>query len=188
MDLLEALHHRRSTPSRLLRAPGPDADQLQHMLACAVRAPDHGNLVPWRFLSIQGDARARLGDLLAQRSLERNPAAGAATLEKDRLRFSYAPLIIVVVARLTCGHKVPEQEQLLSGGAVCLLLLQAADALGFSAQWLTGWAAYDPVITARLGLATDERVLGFIHVGTAAEPAPERGRPSPSSLSTELIL
>lgn len=186
MDLLEALHRRRSTPSRLLTEPGPNAEQLQQMLECAVRAPDHGRLVPWRFLSIQGPSRQRLGDLLAERSLERNPGVGAAVIEKDRQRFSHAPLIVAVIARLTPGHKVPEQEQLLSGGAVCLLLLQAADALGFGAQWLTGWAAYDPVIAERLGLGEHERVLGYIHIGTAREMVAERERPDPKSLLTDL--
>ena len=188
MELLQALHHRSSTPCRLLAEPGPTAEQLQKMLECAVRAPDHGKLVPWRFLSIQGTSRQQLGELIAQRSLERNPEAGAAIIEKDRQRFSYAPLVVAVVSRLTPGHKVPEQEQLLSGGAVCLLLLQAADALGFAAQWLTGWVAYDPVIAATLGLGENERVLGFIHMGTAREAPVERERPDPKSLLTDLRL
>ena len=188
MDLLQALQHRRSTPSRLLTEPGPDAAQLRQLLACAVRVPDHGRLAPWRFLSVQGASRHRLGELLAARSLERNPLAAEAVIEKDRQRFSHAPLIVAVIARITPGHKVPEQEQLLSGGAVCLSLLQAADALGFGAQWLTGWAAYDPVVAARLGVAEHERVLGFIHIGTAREPVAERERPDPSALLSELRL
>ena len=103
-------------------------------------------------------------------------------MDKDRQRFSHAPLVLVVVGRLTPGHKVPEQEQLLSGGAVCFALLQAAQALGFGAQWLTGWAAYDPVVTARLGLGPGETVLGFIHIGTPSEEAPERQRPDAAAL------
>jgi nitroreductase len=156
------------------------------MLECAVRVPDHGKLTPWRFLAIAGQARHSLGEFLAARSVERDPAAAAALVEKDRLRFSHAPLVLAVIARLTAGHKVPEQEQLLSGGAVCFQLLQAADALGFGAQWLTGWAAYDPAVAARLGLAGNERVLGFIHVGTAREPTPERERPDAMGLLSEL--
>ena len=158
------------------------------MLQCAVCVPDHGKLAPWRFISIQGQTRHDLGELLADRSRELNPLAGAAVIEKDRLRFSHAPLIVAVIARLTQGHKVPEQEQLLSGAAVCLQLLQSAHGLGFGAQWLTGWAAYDPVITARLGLAQNERVLGFIHIGTASEPVAERDRPDPKLLLTDLRL
>lgn len=188
MDLLQALHHRRSTPSRLLTDPGPDSGQLSRLLECAVRVPDHGKLVPWRFLRIEGEVRRQLGDFLAVRSLQRNPAAAAAVIDKDRQRFNHAPLVLTVIGRITPGHQIPEQEQLLSGGALCLALLQAADALGFGAQWLTGWAAYDEVVCARLGLVENERVLGFIHIGTAREPAPERDRPDPHSLLSELRL
>lgn len=188
MSLSESPPHRYSTPSRLLTEPGPDAVQIRELLERAVRVPDHGQLAPWRFLTIQGQVRHALGQLLAARALELNPLAATAVVEKDRRRFSHAPLVIAVIARLTAGHKVPEQEQLLSGGAVCLSLLQAADALGFGAQWLTGWAAYDPVITARLGLAENERILGFIHIGTARERPGERQRPDASLLLTDLKL
>ena len=185
MDPLSALRHRRSTPSRLLGPPGPDAAQLQALLECAVRVPDHGKLAPWRFIAIAGEARVSLGEFLAARSLERDPAAAPALVEKDRLRFCHAPLVLVVVACLTPGHKVPEQEQLLSGGALCFQLLLAADAMGFGAQWLTGWPAYDPAVAATLGLVANERVLGFIHLGSAREAVPERERPDAMALLSE---
>ena len=186
MQPLDALLHRHSIPSRLLAGPGPDADQLVRILACAVHVPDHGKLQPWRFLLIRGKARASLGELLARRSIERHPGAAEASIEKDRMRFQHAPLIIAVIARLTRGHKVPEREQLLSGGATCFSLLMAAQAEGFGAQWLTAWPAYDPVVLQRLGVGEHESVLGFIHVGTAQAPGEERERPDPASLTTEL--
>jgi nitroreductase len=186
MDPLHVLRHRRSTPSRALAEPGPDPGQLATLLACAVRVPDHGKLVPWRFLLIRGEARETLGELLATRSIERFPGAAPASVDKDRMRFRHAPLVVAVIARLTPGHKVPEQEQLLSGGAVCLSLLLAADAMGFGAQWLTGWPAYDEVVLARLGVGAQERVLGFIHIGTASLRPEERERPDPAGLTTEL--
>lgn len=182
---LSALLDRRSTPSRLLTAPGPDPLQLAAMLAAAVHVPDHGKLTPWRFLRIQGDARARLGERLVARQRQLDPQTPDAVLEKDRARFSYAPVVIGVVAALSPGHKVPEQEQLLSAGCVCFSLLQAAHALGFAAQWLTGWAAYDEVILRELGLGENERLVGFVHVGSAEEPAPERQRPDPMQRLTD---
>lgn len=184
-DALATLNDRRSVPSRLLGAPGPDDPTLWAILAAAVRVPDHGKLVPWRFIRIEGDARRRLGLLLAARQRERDPAAPDSVVDKDRERFNHAPLVLTVVARLTPDHKVPEQEQLLSAGSVCFALLQAAQACGFGAQWLTGWAAYDPEIAARLGIGADERIIGFIHVGTAREAAPERLRPDPRALLTD---
>ena len=110
----------------------------------AARVPDHGKLVPFRFLRISGDARHALGELLVTRTLQLDPHAPPAVVEKERARFSHAPLIITVIARLTANHKVPEQEQLLTAGSVCFALLQSAQAFGFGAQWLSGWAAYDP--------------------------------------------
>lgn len=180
MTFFDALQSRLSTPSRLLGEPGPDADQLDAMLRLAMHVPDHGRLTPWRFLRIAGDARHALGERLAARSRERDPSATDAVVEKDRQRFSQAPLVVAVIAQLTPDHKIPEQEQLLSGGAACFSLLLAAHALGFGAQWLTGWAAYDPAITRTLGLGEHERILGFIHIGTPRESASERARPEPA--------
>lgn len=179
---LQALDERRSTPSRQLGEPGPDEATLLRMLRSAVRVPDHGKLVPFRFLRIAGPARLALGDFLAARSRERDPDAAEPAIEKDRQRFSFAPLIVTVVAHLQPGHKVPVQEQLLSAGCVCFALLQAAQAFGFGAQWLTAWMAYDEAVATHLGLAADEHIVGFIHIGTPRLDAPERERPDPAAL------
>ena len=184
-NLLQFLDSRLSVPSRQLGEPGPDDATLLRMLQTAVRVPDHGKLVPFRLLRIQGHARHALGEALAARTLQRDPQAPAAAVEKDRARFSHAPLIITVIARLTPGHKVPEQEQLLSAGCVCFALLQSAQALGFGAQWLTGWAAYDEVIGTTLGLQPHEKVAGFIHIGTAKIAVPERERPDAGALLSD---
>lgn len=184
-DPLHVLDTRRSVPSKQLGEPGPDHATLLRMLASAVRVPDHGKLVPFRFIRLQGEARHALGDLLAARTLHLQPDAADAVVEKDRARFSQAPVIVTVVARLTPGHKVPEQEQLLTAGSVCFALLQAAQALGFGAQWLTGWLAYDAAVAATLGLSADERIAGFIHIGTPKMEAPERERPDPALLLTD---
>ena len=181
-DLLSLLQARRSVPSKQLQAPGPDDATLMRMVQAAVRVPDHGKLVPFRFLRIQGQGRLALGDILAARTLQLDPEAPHAAVEKDRARFSFAPLIVTVIARLTPGHKVPEQEQLLTAGCVCFALLQSAQALGFGAQWLTGWAAYDTEIGKVLGLSTDEKIAGFIHIGTPKLEAPERDRPDAAAL------
>ena len=184
-DPLHVLDTRRSVPSKQLGEPGPDHATLLRMLTSAVRVPDHGKLVPFRFIRLQGEARHALGDLLAARTLHLQPDAADAVVEKDRARFSHAPVIVTVVARLTPGHKVPEQEQLLTAGSVCFALLQAAQALGFGAQWLTGWMAYDDAVAATLGLSADERIAGFIHIGTPKMEAPERERPDPALLLTD---
>lgn len=182
---LACLDHRRSTPARHLSEPGPDQATLLRMLTSAVRVPDHGKRVPFRFVTLRGDARHALGERLAARSRERDPDAADAVVEKDRERFSLAPLVVTVVGRFGPDEKIPEQERLLSAGCVCFALLQAAQAMDFGATWLTGWPAYDPVVHGWLGLEADERVVGFIHIGTPTLEAPERQRPDPLALLTE---
>ena len=180
---------RRSVPARQLGEPGPDDATLLRMLRSAVRVPDHGKRVPFRFLRIRGAARGKLGEALVSRALELDPNASAAVLDKDRQRFSHAPLVLAVVAVLDPqDDKIPELERLLSAGSVCFALLQAAQALGFGATWLTGWPAYDPAVLRLLGVGADERVVGFVHIGTPAMEAPERERPDPRALLSDLSL
>lgn len=179
---LHALDARRSVPAKQLGEPGPDPDTLLRMLTSAVRVPDHGKLVPYRFLRIAGDARHSLGAFLAERAVQRDPQVSAAQLDKDRQRFSHAPLIITVIASPQPNPKVPEAEQLMTAGCVCFALLQAAQAFGFGAQWLTAWMAFDPAVHAHLGLAEGEQIGGFIHIGTPKTEVPERERPDPAAL------
>lgn len=179
---LHALDARRSVPAKQLGDPGPDPDTLLRMLTSAVRVPDHGKLVPYRFLRIAGDARHSLGAFLAERAVQRDPQVSAAQLDKDRQRFSHAPLIITVIASPRPNPKVPEAEQLMTAGCVCFALLQAAQAFGFGAQWLTAWMAFDPAVHAHLGLAEGEQIAGFIHIGTPKTAVPERERPDPVAL------
>lgn len=184
---LDALDARRSVPARQLGLPGPDDAALTRMLQSAVRVPDHGKRVPFRFIRIAGDARHALGDALAARGLERQPDAGDAAVEKDRNRFAHAPLVIAVVAVLDHDDaRIPEQERLLSAGCACFALLQAAQAMGFGAVWLTGWPAYDQDAHAMLGVHGHERIVGFIHIGTPKMEAPERERPDARALLTDL--
>lgn len=184
-DALTHLDARRSVPSRQLTTPGPDHATVLRMLRSAVRVPDHGKRLPWRFLRISGDARQTLGEALVRRTRERDPDASEAVIDKERNRFSHAPVIVAVIARLGPDEKIPESERFSSASCVCFALLQAAQALGFGAQWLTGWAAYDPEILRMLGLAAHERITGFIHIGTPKLAVPERERPDPEALLSD---
>ncbi|WP_242113048.1 nitroreductase family protein [Luteimonas aquatica] len=188
MTPLDALDARRSVPAKQLGEPGPDAPTLLRMLRSASRVPDHGKRVPFRFLRIAGDARRALGEALAARTLELDPDAADSVVEKDRQRFSHAPLVIAVIAVLDAEDgKIPEIERLLCAGSVCFALLQAAQALGFGASWLTGWPAYDARILGLLGLGAQERIAGFIHIGTPKLEAPERERPDATALLTDWV-
>lgn len=187
MNALQCITTRRSVPSRLLTAPGPDDATLRMLVDAALVVPDHGKLSPFRILRIAGAARLALGDFLADLTQRRDPAAEVAVVEKDRGRFAHAPEILAVLACITPGHKIPEQEQLLSAGAVCLNLLHGAQTLGFGAQWLTGWPAYDLEVARYLGLNSHEKIVGFVHIGTASGALPERARPTAASKMTDWL-
>jgi len=186
MPALDFLNRRLSVPSRQLGEPAPTPAQLEQLLAAAIRVPDHGKLEPFRLLLIRGEARARLGAELAAIHQRKEPDVPPTVLEKDRQRFTFAPLIVAVIARVQANHpKVPVQEQILCAGCVAYNLLLGAQALGFGAQRLTGWSAYDRDAAALFGLAEHERVVAFVHIGTPREPAPERTRPALSTLLSE---
>lgn len=183
-----ALNSRISSPSKHLGGPGPNSAQLHEILQSALHCPDHGRLRPWRFVIIRAEQGKKLGDLLLARVLQKLPEASSVRLEKEQTRFSFAPVIVTVVLNPVKNHKVPEIEQVLSGGALCMNMLHAAHQLGFGAQWLTGFAAYDPTIQHALGLSADEQILGFIHIGTKTLEPAERERPDVNSLLTEASL
>ena len=165
--------------------PGPNEDQLRLLLEAAVRAPDHGRLRPWQFLVIRGGARLRVSEILVEALKRRDPAATAAQIEKERGKPLRAPLLIVAVAKVQPNHKIPEIEQVLSAGAAAMNILNAAHALGFAVKWVTGPAAYDPSVRSALGLAPQDRIVGFLHVGTAAEKPIETERPDSSEFAVE---
>lgn len=175
--VLDFLSRRASVPSRLLAEPGPNPEQLARILGGALRVPDHGRLAPWRFLLIDRQQGAQLGQWLVGRLLERDPEATEAAQEKERGRFQRTPITVALVASPVAGHKVPVSEQLLSAGCVGMMLLLLAEAEGFGAQWLTGWPAHDAEAWRQLGLADGESIAGFFYIGTAQERAPDRPRP-----------
>ena len=179
---LSLLQQRHSAPARQLGEPAPDDATLQALLEAAIRVPDHGKLVPFRLLRLQGEAKLRCGEQLAALAIRHDPDMAEARREKERQRYTFAPLVIIVVARLDPHSKVPEIEQKLSAGCVAHNLLLGAFALGFGAQWITGWAAYDRDAAQIFGLAENEQVIGFVHIGTARIDIPDRLRPQLSDV------
>jgi nitroreductase len=174
MDALAALSTRHSIAPPFLTGPGPDEEKLAEILAAGASAPDHGRLRPWRFIVIRGQARERLGEVFAEALLKRQPDAPAPALEQERGRPLRAPVVIAVVLKLDPQHpKIPEIEQILSTGAAVENILLAAHAQGFGAKWLTGANAYDDHVKAALGLTGDDRLVGFVHLGTIEGNPPQ---------------
>jgi nitroreductase len=166
---------RRSGSAKAMGKPGPGRKQLAEILRAGARAPDHGKLVPWRFIVFEGDGRKRAGDILA--AAAKGDGERDRQVEEERGRFLRAPVVIGVISAAREQHKIPVWEQELSAGAVCQNLLVAATALGFVGQWVTEWYAYHPAVKAGLGLRPGERVAGFVYLGTAKEELEERPRP-----------
>lgn len=164
MEALDALLNRVSLAR--LQEPAPDAAQRELLFRAALRAPDHGYLRPWRFLTVEGEGREKLGELFVSAVLAKNPQAPEAAISKARGMPLRAPLMVVVIATLQAGHKVPEVEQLLSAGCAAHGILLAAHAQGLGAMWRTGEMAYDRTVAAGLGLGEQERIVGFLYLGS----------------------
>lgn len=164
---IELMLTRASCPK--LSLPAPDEAQLQLMLQCALRAPDHGRLHPWRYLGVRGDAREQLGSLFADEQQRLNPGIAADKLDKCRQMLLRAPLVVVAVCSPLDNVKVPQLEQLLSCAAGVQQLQLAANALGFHSIWRTGDMVNSQAVREALGLAVQEVIVGFVYVGTATE-------------------
>jgi len=184
-DTLELLLKRRSAKAAMLAEPGPSPQQLDTILTAAARVPDHKKLEPWRFIVFEGDARAVFGRVLLKACLaEEKETPSAARLETERTRLLRAPTVVAVVSRVTPNPAAPEWEQILSCGAACFNLCLAANALGFGTCWITEWYSYSPAVSAALRLAANERIAGFVYIGSAREGQPDRDRPQLASIVT----
>ena len=181
---LKLLQTRRSVLSTDMAEPGPSVEQIDQLLKIAVRVPDHGKMCPWRFITFEGEARSKAGDLLGDRWRELHPEHGAETVERRRNLFLRAPLVIGVVSSPNDSPKIPLWEQELSAGALCQNLLLAATAMGFGAQWITGWFSYDQGILEKFNVKPHEKIAGFIFVGTATQEQSDRARPDHTTLVT----
>ena len=175
-SLLSLLKTRRSEKPRAMTGPGPTAQELEQMLALAVRVPDHGKLHPWRFVVVEDEDRDAFAALLRQALSEEDPCATIAHHNKEDEFAHYAGTLVVLVSAAIEGHKIPVWEQQLSCGAAGMNLLLAAHALGYVAGWVTGWRAYSPCVTKAL-CGPGERIAGFIFIGHSAVELEERPRP-----------
>jgi nitroreductase len=184
IETLDLLLRRRSLTVKDMMEPGPDQTQITQILTIGARVPDHKKQIPWRFLVIQNDARAKLGKTIRSSFLKNCPSADKAIADFEENRFLRAPLIIAVISTATASNpKVPEWEMILSAGAACQNILLAANAMGFAGQWLTEWYAYDRQVLSALNIAEHERIAGFIYIGSAAKDPLERERPDISKIT-----
>jgi nitroreductase len=174
---LDLLKTRRSAPALSLLEPGPTPEELETLLSIASRVPDHGKLAPFRFIVFRGEAREKASEIIADVFVAAHHGADADQLRVERRRLALAPVVVGVVSRAGPHAKIPEWEQVMTAGAVCMNLIVAANAMGFATVWLTEWYAYDRAVLGRFGLTPQEKMAGFIHIGR--NPAPRDDRPRP---------
>ena len=180
-ETLAFLARRRSASALGLREPGPTDPELHALLTLAARVPDHGKLAPWRFIVLKGAGKRVFVERLEEIAAERPDAV---KLQAKLGKIRVPPLTVAVISRPVEGD-IPEWEQRLSAGAVCAILIIAAQAMGYGANWITDWYAYDPDASKLLGLGENERAAGFVHLGTPSEAPLERVRPNVDTLATE---
>ncbi len=183
--IIDFMLSRVSPPIQELKAPGPNRAEIETMIRAASRVPDHGRLEPWRFIVYGGEAREKAGELLAELAEKQEGPLSDVRRNQELTRFSRAPLVIGVVSSPKEHPKIPEWEMFLSGGAAAMSLVLAANALGYGANWITNWYSQNEEGRRLLGLAPQERVIGFVHIGTFHGNVPDRPRPEVSSVMTE---
>ncbi len=183
-DSLDLLETRRSVKPQELAGPPPTRSEIDRLLTIASRVPDHGKLAPWRFIVFSGDARLKAGEAIAAVFQARYPDAKADHVEAERLRLTRAPLVVAVVSRAAPHAKIPEWEQVLSAGAAAMNLVLAAHALGYAANWITEWYAYDRGALNALGVGAEEKIAGFVHIGRSAGRPEDRPRPALADIVT----
>lgn len=183
VDALAFLRQRRSHPPKLLKGPPPERHELMNLLELAARVPDHGKLEPWRFIVLERDALDRLAPVLGDHVAAKG--GDEAAVAKARSAFG-SPVIVAVVSAPADSPKIPEWEQFLSAGAVCLGLVNAALAAGYGAAWLTGPAAQADFAGTHLGIGSGEKLVGLIHIGQRGDTPPERPRPDIAAKTTFL--
>jgi nitroreductase len=184
---LALLQTRRSCRPRDLAEPGPDADELRRMLEIAIRVPDHGKLHPWRFIHVAREQRPAFAELLHRAYRATNADPGRLEIEAVERFAHQAPELVVALSSPYPSPKIPRWEQELSCGAACMNLLVAAHAMGYAGGWVTGWAAYSPAVLAGLGAGDEERIAGFIYIGTPGADLEERPRPEPAEILSEWV-
>lgn len=184
VKLIDYLRERHSTPVAQINGPGPQQGELEEILTSAVRVPDHGKLAPWRLVVYRGDVCAELGRKFLEVALGDNPDMTEPARQAELARFTRAPLVVGVISTASPHAKIPEWEQVLSAGAVCLNVLMACEARGYVANWRTEWISYDARALSALGVAEGEKVAGLIHIGSSDFPTPDRPRPQLNDILT----
>ena len=177
MDAIEAIFTRQSVKN-VRPDPVPRA-LIEKLLAAGAQAPNHHKVRPWRFVVLTGAARAKLGEVMAQALIQRNPAAVADSVivAVERAKPLRAPVLIAIGVDKATGPKVVEYENVCAAAAAAENILLAAHALGLGGMWRSGDVIFDPAIRQALGFEADQQMVGFLYIGYPAAEMPAPNRP-----------
>jgi nitroreductase len=174
----QLIHTRQTVLPRRLGEPGPSTAQLAAIVGAAAAAPDHNQLLPWRFVQVSATARTALGEAFAQALQQRDAAATPEQLAQSAEKAQRAPLLLLAVVRLRDDDAdIPPHERIVSAGCAIQNVLLMAHALGFGASLTSGKALQSVPLRALFGLGADEQALAFISIGTVVRAKPPRERP-----------
>ena len=188
-DIINFLQNRRSVTAIIMIAGEVSENDLEKILSCGIRVPDHGALNPWELIVIKDEARLRFGNQVLAKEFElNNPIASADEIEFERNRFCRASIVIAVLFKPVSHPKIPNWEMELSCGAVCSNILIASQSLGYAAQWLTEWYAYNSSMIRKLGgNPKTDKVAGFIYIGNKDKAPNERRRPNKDKVISYIV-
>lgn len=170
---------RRHVSLRRLVAPGPDAAALEQIFRAAAQAPDHGVLLPWRFILVPEERRQDLANVFVEALVERDPLAGKEVCEAAAKKAFHAPCLATAVLVDEPGTGIPVAEKLVSLGCAIQNMLIVAQALGFGSGLASGAAMNVPGMRRLLHLAPHEQAICFIGFGTGYAARMPRERPVP---------
>ncbi len=175
------------SPKRLIE-PGPSQEQLDRLFVAAVAAPDHGQLLPWRFVIVPPDKRGMLAEVFALALIDRDPGATLVQIEAAREKAHRSPLLMLAVVRLVSEQEpeIPNVERMVSLGCAVQNILLASHAMGFGSGLTSGQAMASPRTRALFALSDDETAVCFVNVGTVSKRKPPRTRPVIEQFVTSL--
>ena len=182
---IDFLLKRRSITAKKMRSSTIKKEDLENILKSGIRVPDHGALSPWKLIVFKGQARKTFGEVLKNSFLKSNPRASNEEIAFEKNRFMRASVVICVLSCPVQHKSIPAWEMQLSSAAVCMNVLTSAQSMGYAAQWLTEWYAYDKDVLNALGINdSSQKVSGFIYVGEKVNDPNERVRPNMSNVTS----
>jgi nitroreductase len=163
MDVYEAIYGRHSQDK--VKQDTLPRELIEKLLGAGVQAPNHYKVRPWRFVVLTGDARKRLGEVMAASFKDHHPGLPSEALDKPRAAPLRSPVLIAVGVDKPTESKVIEVENISATSAAIQNILLAAQAEGLGAKWRTGEWARDPKVKEFLGFLPDQHIVGFIYLG-----------------------